>query len=258
MSIEYKGKHAELCRSIAAGKRDDALSLIYAFFRSEENNDSYSISLLTMVREMLDDGDSDALYQLRIRMRNQGDRVLLHMAQFVIAFDEGGWEDAAQTIAEKCVSELPKLARSMQEYADEEGLTHTTHMAGLRIREAVKLLVTYFKNQGDNPSCDKCLEACLEMTRTFLFERADLMTADMLAIAQSAERRHDAESQLRMCREIISGYADKLHELKQDSQPDDVLVTCMTALKYAYEKLNAVDPDATYSEAIARIQATLG
>ena len=155
MSTEYKGKHAELCRAIASAKRDEALEIIYAFFRSEENTDSYSISLLTIVRELIEDSDSDALYQLRIRMRNQGDRVLINMAQFVMAFEEGEFEDAAETLAGKCVAELPKLARSMQEYADEEGLSPATQMAGLRIREAVRLLMDYFKSHHDTKALEK-------------------------------------------------------------------------------------------------------
>ncbi|MBQ1265913.1 MAG: hypothetical protein IIY06_03990 [Proteobacteria bacterium] len=254
MSTEYKGKHAELCRAIASAKRDEALEIIYAFFRSEENTDSYSISLLTIVRELIEDSDSDALYQLRIRMRNQGDRVLINMAQFVMAFEEGEFEDAAETLAGKCVAELPKLARSMQEYADEEGLSPATQMAGLRIREAVRLLMDYFKSHHDTKALEKCMDANLEMTRAFLFEYAHYMTADMLMIAKAAEKRHDEARQIKMCRELVSGYADKLDVLKKTSQPDHELLECIAALKYAYEKLNTIDPDTPYSEELATIQ----
>ena len=257
MSIEYKGKHAELCRAIASGKREDALEIIYAFFRSEDNTDSYSIPLLTMIREMIEENDSDALYQLRIRMRNQGDRVLINMAQFVMAFETGEFEEAAYTLAGKCVAEFPKLARSMQEYADEEGLSPATHMAGLRIREAVKILMAYFKSRRDLKSYYKCVDANLDLTRAFLFEHADFMTSDMLQIAKAAEHRNDEARQIKMCREIVSGYADKLDELKNTPHPDPTLLTCIEALKYAYEKLNTIDPDSPYTQELALIQAHL-
>ena len=48
--VSYKGKHAEICRLISERKCEDALRILYAFFRSEDNTDSYSIELLTIVR----------------------------------------------------------------------------------------------------------------------------------------------------------------------------------------------------------------
>ena len=98
------------------------------------------------------------------------------------------------------------------------------------------------------------MDANLEMTRAFLFEYAHYMTADMLMIAKAAEKRHDEARQIKMCRELVSGYADKLDVLKKTSQPDHELLECIAALKYAYEKLNTIDPDTPYSEELATIQ----
>ncbi len=256
MAVVYKGKHAELCKAIASGSKDDALELIYSFFRSEENTDSYSIVLLTMVREMLEDNDSDALYQMRIRMRSQGDRVLINIAQFMSAFEAGGFDEAAETLAGKCCAEAPKLARSMQEYADEEGLSQATQMAGLRVREAMKLICDYFKRAGDKKSYDKCIETSLDMTRVFLFQHSEFVAEDMLLALKSALRRKDEERSIKLSCEIISNFADKLSEFKVGIDSDEV-IACVTALKYAYEFLNQHEPDHPYQQELEEIQESI-
>jgi len=255
MKTFYKGKHADLCRFIADSSKEEALQLIYSFFRSEENNDSYSIQLLTIVRELLDEGDSDAIYQLRIRMRSSGDRVLINLAQFLTAFDEGEFEDPAETIAGKCLAELPKLARSMQEFADEEGLSPMTHMAGLRIREACKLIMNYYKRERDMDAYDKCVEQNLVMTRIFLFDEPQCMTEDLMMAAKVAERRKDTNKQVRLCRDIAENYGDKLNELKNTNDFSRELLEIATTLKYAFDVLHANLPDAPYAQEIADLEA---
>ena len=255
MKTIYKGKHAELCKLIADSSKEDALQSIYSFFRSEDNNDSYSIQLLTIVRELLDDNDSDTIYQLRIRMRSNGDRVLINMAQFMTAFDEGGYEDAAETIAGKCLSELPKLARSMQEFVDEEGISPLTHMAGLRIREAVKLISAYYKRLRDMDAYDKCVEQSLGMTRIFLHDMPQCILEDMMNAAKSAQRRKDDLKLMRLCRDMVENYADKLDELKATSDFSRELLECATSLRFAYETLHNNDPDAPYAQELADLDA---
>ncbi|MBR4986846.1 MAG: hypothetical protein IKY83_14025 [Proteobacteria bacterium] len=205
-AITCKGKHAEICRAFADGRRDEAMSLIYGFFRSEENTDSYSVQLLTVIRELAEDGDSEEMYRMRIRMRASGDRVLINLAQFVWAFETGGMTDAAETLAGKCLSELPKLHRSMQDFAEEEGLSTATEMAGLRIREAVRILRLYFEAYSDEDAMDKCDMLSLDMTRVFLFMRGNIMSTDMMQAARCAEKLGDTSKRDDLCRELVESY----------------------------------------------------
>ena len=258
-AITCKGKHADLCRAIADGNREDALQLIYAFFRSEDNTDSYSISLLTMVRELLEEGDSDELYRIRIRMRSSGDRVFINMAQFVWAFETGGYDVAAETLAEKCLSEMPKFRRSMQEFLDEEGLSKATEMAGLRIREAARILRLYFSSRKDGESCEKIDEVNLEMTRIFLFTNAVAMSEDLMKAAKCANHKGDTMIRDRYCREIFQSYGDVIERIERATEFSREDYEILPSVRYACETLAASESasDAPYADMVSRMDHIL-
>lgn len=256
-AILCKGKHAELCRLIADGRRDDAMRYIYAFFRSEDNTDSYSVSLLTMIRELMEDGDSDELYRMRIRMRSSGDRVLINMAQFVWALETGGMEDAAETLAGKCLSDMPKLARSMQEFADEEGISPASEMAGMRIREAVRILRMYFDSVDMADAVDKLDDVNLDMTRIFLFTKGHMMSEDLMKAAKCAARHGDMTRRNKLCREIVREYGYIVDTLLNAADFVRESYEMLDGVKYAYETLNDVEPDTPYTERISAIHGIL-
>ncbi len=208
MQADYKGKHAELCRALGSGAFDEAFRLIYSFFRSEENTDSYSIQALTVVRELLEDGDSEELGRVRIRMRASGDKMLLTLVQFILALKSGGREDCAEILAEKCFGELSRFAGSMQEYADEEGLSKATEMAGRRIREAMKLLSWYFEDLGETESFRACEVLNLRMTRIFLFEDRGLLAGDMRRAAEAEILGGSDVRGRSLCEEIIEAFGE--------------------------------------------------
>lgn len=251
--IVYKGKHAELCSAISKRRKDEAMELIYAFFRSEDNTDSYSISVLTTVRELLESGDSDELYRMRIRMRSSGDRVLINFAQLVHAFSLGGYEDAAETLSGKCLSDMPKLSRSMQDYSDEEGLSPATEMAGKRIHEAVRILRMYFDEIGDKKAINRLDDLNLEMSRVFLFNEANTMSGDMMRAALSAERQNDLIKRDRLCREIVRDYGDVVERLLGSTEFSREDYETAEGVKYAYETLHESEPDHPYTEKIAAL-----
>ena len=252
-AIVYKGKHSELCSAISNRRKDEALELIYAFFRSEDNTDSYSISVLTVVRELLESGDSDELYRMRIRMRSSGDRVLINFAQLVHAFAMGGFDDAAETLAGKCLSDMPKLSRSMQDYSDEEGLSPATEMAGKRIHEAVRILRMYFDSVEDEKAIDKLDDLNLEMSRVFLFTEPGIMSGDMKLAALSAQRQNDLVKRDRLCREIVRDYGDVVERLtgNVDFSREDYEIA--EGVKYAYETLHDSEPDHPYEDKVAAL-----
>ena len=250
----YKGKHAELCYAIAAGKRDEAMGFIYAFFRSEDNTDSYSIPLLTTVRELMEDQDSDEMYRMRIRMRSNGDRVLINLAQFLTAFEANGQDEIAETLADKCLAELPKLARSMQEYADEEGLSSSTQLAGQRIREAVRLLVLYYERNGSMPEMERAILLKLETSKVFLTSLSNIISEDLMQAAQAADRRGDEAACHKLCREILREYGDTIDRVEADSGFSREDLETLVAVRYAYENLSKKpQEDVDYEGALARI-----
>ena len=253
-AITCKGKHAEICRAFADGRRDEAMSLIYSFFRSEENTDSYSVQLLTVVRELAEDGDSEEMYRMRIRMRASGDRVLINLAQFVWAFETGGLNDAAEALAEKCIAELPKLHRSMQDFAEEEGLTPATEMAGMRIREAVRILRLYFEAQDDEDTMDKCDMINLDLSRVFLFMRENVMSADMVRAARCADKNGDTELCDKLCRDVVNAYGNILNAA-EILKPEDR--ETLESVRDALEMLAKSDETcaARLAEANKRIEA---
>ncbi|MBO4350763.1 MAG: hypothetical protein J6A01_07465 [Proteobacteria bacterium] len=252
--ITYKGKHAEICREIATGHKDEALQLIYAFFRSEENTDSYSVSLLTTIRELLDEGDSDELYRIRIRMRGNGDRVLLNLAQFVSAFEMGDFTEIAETLAEKCFSELPRLSRSMQDFADEEGLSSATEMAGMRIREAVRILKMYAETYNMSDEIDRCDDIGLEMSRVFLFTHANIMSEDLMKAAKSAMRNNDELKCIKLCNEIVREYGDVADRIANASEFSREDYETIVGVRYAYEQLHKMLPEHPYGDEIKKIE----
>lgn len=234
MNVEYKGKHAELCRALDDHRLNDAMDLIYAFFRSEDNTDSYSIPALTSLRELIEDGDSAELERIRIRMRSHGDKMLLTLAQFLCALHNGGFSDGAEILAEKLEGELSRMTRSMQEFADEEGLSQATLMAGLRIREAMKLLRNYFRETQNEDSEHHCIEQNLEMTRIFLFSKLDILSTDMMSAAQSAECYGDVEKSIRLCHDMIESFSEKVDDATRSPEER---VAMNVALDYAKVKL---------------------
>ncbi len=256
-SITCKGKHAELCRAIADGRRDEAMQLIYAFFRSEENTDSYSVSLLTVIRELLEDGDSDEMYRMRVRMRSNGDRVLINLAQFVWAFETGGLEDAAETLAGKCLSELPKLCRSMNDFAQEEGMSAATEMAGRRIREAVRILRMYFESVDNDDAVDTCDEVNLDMTRVFLFTHENMMSEDLMIAAKCADRRGNSLIRDRLCREIMREYGSVIEKIQSSAEFNREWYETLEGVKYACEILDESEPDHPYSTQLKAIEQIL-
>ena len=255
--ITYKGKHAEICREIATGHKEEALQLIYSFFRSEENTDSYSVSLLTTIRELLDDGDSDELYRIRIRMRGNGDRVLLNLAQFVSAFEMGNFSENAETLAEKCFSELPRLSRSMQEFADEEGLSAATEMAGMRIREAVRILRMYAESHDMSDEMDRCDDLGLVMSRVFLFTHANIMSEDLMKAAQLARRNRDDLKCIKLCNEIVREYGSVVDTIAAATEFSRENYETLVGVRYAYEQLNKLLEDHPYADEIRRIAQIL-
>lgn len=206
IQVDYRGKHAELCRALEKHNLTDAMQLIYAFFRSEDNTDSYSVPALTAIRELIEDGESDELSRMRIRMRSNGDKMLLTLTQFLWAFYRGGFEDRAEILSEKLARELEKMARSMQEFADEEGVSAATQMAGKRIREAMRILSGYFEATENDEEKFRCAIQNLAMSRVFLFAQDAVMAADMMAAAQAYADRNMPEESRRLCEEIIEGY----------------------------------------------------
>lgn len=256
-AILCKGKHAELCRLIADKQREEALRYIYAFFRSEDNTDSYSCALLTIIRELMEDGDSDELYRLRIRMRSSGDRVLINLAQFVWALETGALSDAAETLAMKCLSDMPKLSRSMQEFADEEGISPASEMAGMRIREAIRILRIYFESVEMDDAIDKLDMLNLEMTRVFLFTKDHMMAEDMMKAAKCASRQDKELLRDRLCRDIIRDYSYVVDALVHATDFVREHYETLDGVKYAYETLNAQDPEHPYAAQLAAIEKIL-
>lgn len=242
----FRGKHAELCVAIAEGRRDDAFSMIYSFFRSEDNTDSYSIQLLTMVRELLEGGDADELYQLRVRLRSNGDKVLINLVQFLYAFDANHEMAAAvENLSEKIIAELPKLARSMQLFADEDGLSPVAQMQGLRIREAVSLLEQFLAEHADEEKAYEIGEQKLEMTRILLFNYANIVTADLLGLAQGAAKRGLPDEEHQYLREIVENYDASIDMARsQKKDLDKELLETLNNLAQAYTRLDEIEHEA--------------
>lgn len=257
MQVVYKGKHAELCKAIASGRQDDAMRLIYAFFRSEDNTDSYSIPALTVVRELLEDGDSEELSRVRIRMRSNGDKMMLTLVQFVWALFEGRYADAADILSEKVYKELPYMIRSMQAFAEEEGLSQATLMAGLRIRESMRLLASYFEAEDEMAQADQCVMSNLDMTRIFLFMRHDIMSEDMILASHVFERQNKPEAAQRLCEEIVSEYGNLL-ECDDLSALDEPSLMTLSHVGKAMAMLNAREEAKPYSDQLLKLEKLLG
>lgn len=209
--FEYKGKHAELCRALDEHKTNEALTHIYAFFRSEDNTDSYSIPALTAVRELLEDEESAELSRIRIRMRANGDKMLLTLAQFMWAFHRGGYAECAEELADKLYRELEKLTRSIKEYIEEEGTSRSMEIAGVRSREATDLLSKYYLSREDFTKILHCSEKRLEMTRFLMPTNRPLIASSMLETARSYDEVGRREACAEMCREILENYGSGLN-----------------------------------------------
>lgn len=257
MQVIYKGKHAELCKAIASGNKDEAMRLIYAFFRSEDNTDSYSIPALTVVRELLEDGDSEELSRVRIRMRSSGDKMMLTLVQFVLALFEGHYADEAEILSEKVYKELPYMIRSMQAFADEEGFSQATLMAGLRIRESMRLLTSYFEAEDEMAQADQCVLSNLDMTRIFLFMRQDVMSEDMILAAHVFERQNKSKEAQRLCEEIISEYGNLL-ECDDLSALDELALMTLSNVSKAMTLLNDRDEAKPYSAQLLELEKRMG
>ena len=257
MQVIYKGKHAELCKAIASGRQDDAMRLIYAFFRSEDNTDSYSIPALTVVRELLEDGDSEELSRVRIRMRGNGDKMMLTLVQFICALSEGHYTDSADILSEKVYRELPYMIRSMQAFAEEEGLSQATLMAGLRIRESMRLLTSYFKAEDEMSQADQCVLSNLEMTRIFLFMRQDIMSEDMVEASHVFERQNKMDAAQRLWDEIISEYGSLL-DCEDLSALDEQALMTLSNVGKAMTLIDARDDAHPYSVQLSKLEKLMG
>ena len=236
--VSYKGKHAEICRLISEGRSEDALRILYAFFKSEDNTDSYSIELLTIVRELLD-GQSDALDRLRIRMKRSGDKVMINLAQFIHAFAMGGQADAAESLSDKCFSELPRLVKSMHEYADEEGLSAASEMAGLRIREAVRIWELYLTSLSEDKSSeiDELVSKNLEMSRIFLSTKNNVLSVDMMRQARRMAKKGNKDEALELCQSIVKDYGKVVDDIEASEDFNRDWYETLDAVSYAYRFL---------------------
>ena len=96
----------------------------------------------------------------------------------------------------------------MQEYADEEGLSKATEMAGRRIREAMKLLSWYFEDLGETESFRACEVLNLRMTRIFLFEDRGLLAGDMRRAAEAEILGGSDVRGRSLCEEIIEAFGE--------------------------------------------------
>ena len=251
-TIVCKGKHADLCRTLSEGDREGALEQIYSYFRMQEHSDTYSIQLLTILRELLQDGESEELGRLRIRIRACGDRVLINLAQFVWALETGGRSPEAAVLADKCVADLPRLARSARDLAEEEGVSPVYEMAGRRIREAVRILRDFFASRGDAASCAVCDHECLEVTRTLLGAHAECMAEDMLREAKGLRERGDAAGCEALCAEVVSRYRGVAHE--DDGNFSRERYETLDCLLGCYRILHSIHPE-QYSAEIAELSA---
>ncbi|MFA5625392.1 MAG: hypothetical protein WC966_10130 [Bradymonadales bacterium] len=241
----FRGKHAELCIAIAEARNDEAFSLIYGFFRSEDNTDSYSIQLLTIVRELLEGEDSDELYKLRIRFRSNGDKVLINMVQFLYAFDwNGSMFNAAEILSEKLEAEIPKLARSMQIYVNEEGIAPMAQLQGLRIREAIRLFGKYFADHDDEDRAFEVYTQNLDVSRILLFNHPNTISDDLLVLAKESAKRGLALEEQQYLREIVENYDENI-DIARSQKPDieKELLEVVQNLKEAYTRLEEIEHD---------------
>ena len=252
--ITFKGRHAEICRTLASGNREGTLNQIYAYFRTGENSDTYSIQILTILRELIDDGESDELGRLRIRIRGCGDRILINLVQFVYALDEGNHHAEAKILADKCLEELPRLCRSMEDFCKEEEITKVYEMAGLRIRESIRLLREYYALYENEEAQEQCVTLSLVMTRLFLFAHDECFSADMLCMALMHKRRGEQTACENMCRELISRYGHVLSEIENSAEFNREKYEIVDCLKTAYCELDIAGPDHSYREELARIE----
>lgn len=252
MARIFKGKHAEICNLLAEGKIENALQRLYAFFRSEDNTDSYSIELLTILRELLEDGDSTALGRMRIRMKSSGDKVMINLAQFMMALYDSGKKAEAEQISEKCLAEMPRFIRSIKDYVDEEGMSQTCVMAGMRIHEALRMW------QSILPKADERREALIlssfEITHLLLSVKPNLVSLDKVEVAKLAATKGDKEKQLSLCRELVHAYGSIVDRVAASDVFNREDYETVDSLKYAYRVLNESEPNADYAEKLAKIE----
>ena len=255
--VSYKGKHAEMCRLISEGKSEDALRILYAFFKSEENTDSYSIELLTIVRELLE-GSSEALDRIRIRMKRSGDKVMMNIAQFMHAFAMGGYADAAESLSDKCFSELPRLVKSMHEYAEEEGLSPASEMAGLRIHEAVRIWELYLNSVDEDKSAeiDELVSKNLEMSRIFLNAKDNILSVDMMRQAKRLAKSGKKQDALALYTDIVRQYGHVVDDIEGADDFKREWYEMLDAVSVAYRALSEAG-QGDYSEIIRRIDDIL-
>ena len=247
----FKGKHAEICKLISEGKIEHALQRLYAFFRSEDNTDSYSIELLTILRELLEDGDSDALGRMRIRMRSSGDKVMINLAQFMAALHDGGKTAEAELLSERCLSEMPRFVRSIRAYVDEEGMSQTCVMAGMRIHEALRIWMSILPKTDE--SRETLIISSLEVTELLLSDKPNLVSLDKVEVAKVAENKGDKEKQLSLCRELVHAYGEIVDRVAASEEFNREDYETVDSLKYAYQVLNDADSNDLYAEKLAKI-----
>lgn len=257
LKIRYLGKHSEICRLISEGKTEEALAQLYGFFRSEENTDSYSVELLTILRELLEDDESESIARLKIRMERSADRVMMNLAQFIHALAAGGLQKQAQILSEKCFGELAMLKRSMERYRDEVGVNASTEMAGQRIREAVRIWRIFVYESGDDDRLNEIDDANLEMVRIFLGQKPNEMSNAMMIAAKCAARRGDTQRQVALCRDIADAYGDVIEKIEHSTEFSRENFETLDGVRYAYEVLDAADGKHSYAGELAAIKHIL-
>ena len=239
----FRGRHADLCDAIAAGTGDSGLHYIYRYFRGTDHNDTYSIEILTIVRELLEDDDSQTLSRLRLRMRKSGDKVLINLVQFMYAF---GWseyhKEAAVLILDKIRSEMPAFVKSVRNFIEEEA-PQGIEMAGLRIRDSLSLLVLYCLEHDLAENVPSILSQNLELTRLMLSGYSNFVTEDMMKVASDAWKRGEKSEALPLLRSMVGDYGDVSEMLENQSEiSKEIRETCENLLK-AYELLDEIEHD---------------
>ena len=143
----------------------------------------------------------------------------------------------------------------MHDFADEEGLSQATEMAGRRIREAIRILHAHYAGRGDVKAMDTCDEINLEMTRIYLFMYPNLMSEDMMRVAQSAERRGDTVGRDDICREIVRAYGTAVDDVANATEFSREHYETLAGLEYAYRMLSKTEP--CYLSEVGRISKLL-
>lgn len=252
----FKGRHAELCELLASGSESMALNYIYSFFRGTDHNDTYSIELLTIMREILEDGESPALSRFHLRIRKSADKVLMNVMQFVYALGWCGKVDESLLWIEKIREEFVPFITSVRNYFAEEE-TKGIEMAGLRIREAFNMLALYCKEHSLVLQSTSFYKTNLELTQLFLPKYSHCISEDMLKVAKDAHCRGDLEETLSILHQLIDKYGYITNDgYLANPLSKEVKETVKNLIK-AYEVLDNLEHDPKYEASIRELNARI-